>query len=71
MGSSFRFLMRGCAIFMAFAAVLIVVVYGITLWSLLGAAILLACPVYVLWSAAKVDAEAQRDLGNPSQRRPS
>ena len=57
MGSSFRLAMRACAIVMAAAAILIVVIYGITLWSVLAAAILLACPVYVLWSVAELDSQ--------------
>lgn len=56
MGSSFRLAMRGCAIFMAAAAILILVIYGITLWTVLAAALLLACPVYVLWAVAQLDA---------------
>ena len=71
MGSSFRLVMRGCAIVMALAAVLIVVFYGITWWSLLAAAILLGCPVYVLWSVASLDAGFPREPGKPSEKRTS
>lgn len=70
-GSSFRLILRGCAIFMALAAVLIVAVYGITLWSVLAAAALLACPAYVLLSTATLDAGLPRDPGQPSRKRPS
>ena len=71
MGSSFRLAMRGCAIVMALAAVLIVVIYGVTFWSVFAAAVLLACPVYVLWSAATLDAEFPREPGKPSEKRHS
>ena len=56
MGSSFRLAMRACAIVMAAAAILIVVIYGITFGSVLAVALLLACPVYVLWGVAQLDA---------------
>lgn len=56
MGPSVRLAMRGCAIVMAAAAILIAVIYGMTWWSVLAVALLLACPVYVLWAVAQLDA---------------
>lgn len=67
MAASFGLAIRGCSVFMAAAAAAILVVYGVTLWSLLAVAILLACPVYVLWSVAKLDAPPLPKPEDPSK----
>jgi hypothetical protein len=62
--------MRGCAIVMALAAVLVLVFYGFTIWTLLGTVILLACPVYVFWGVAELDAPLPKPEDSSQERAP-
>lgn len=43
--------MRTCAAVMAAAALGLLLVYGLTWWSMMSAAILLICPVLLVWLA--------------------
>jgi hypothetical protein len=55
MDATSRRLMRICAIFMAVVAVGLLAVHGFTWWTVAGAALLFACPVYVLWAIARLE----------------
>lgn len=50
--------MRPCAVLMAAAAAGVLLAYGFSGWSLLAAALLLACPAATLWAVLRLD----RDL---------
>lgn len=50
--------MRACAVLMAAGAAGVLLAYGFGGWSLLAAALLLACPVATLWALLRLD----RDL---------
>lgn len=58
--------MRPCAVLMVIAAAGLLLAYGFSGWTLLAAALLLACPVAALWAVLRLDRDLRDALHSAS-----